>query len=139
MISGVVQEGVGELENVISEIQRAVIGFSQGTAVLAQDQNSQLDLLAASIRLLNELSTRTGQRLEVLVYGSASTEGTPASNQMLRAVRAQNVREALVARGLPADMIYTISTGDPRRSGLETTEAERAAMRSVTFDVLKRN
>ena len=136
--SGLSETSAVVIGEIIADIERTSIEFGQGSSVLAGDQRVELDSLAAVLGRLSVLNSTEGYRYEVLIHGYASTEGTEAANRVLSAARANSVRDALIDRGLPSGMISTIGTGDPLLPGVETSEAERAANRSVTFDVIQR-
>lgn len=125
-----------EINDVISRIRNTSISFTQGSSVLSQNQRPVLNRLVDDIQLLESLGAMVDRN--VLIYGSTSSEGELSANQRLGEARARSVREALLTAGLPLELITAIDTGDPRVSSFELSEAERAANRIVTFDVVER-
>ena len=136
--SELTEAGAVAVGDVIAEIESTSIEFAQGSSVLTAAQSETLDGLVSVLARLNDLNQAEGYNYEVLIYGYASTEGSAIANQALSTARANNIRNELIARGLPSRMISTVGTGDPLVPGVETTEAERAINRSVTFDVFQR-
>jgi OOP family OmpA-OmpF porin len=79
-----------------------------------------LDLVAAALRRVEGLA--------VTVVGHTDSSGDPATNLALSEERAEAVRAALEARGLPASMLRVVGRGgtEPVRvDGVEDVEASR--------------
>ncbi|MFK7849322.1 MAG: OmpA family protein [Rhodothermales bacterium] len=133
---GVAEDVSAEINDAIAEIRNTFISFAQGASVFAQNQRPELNRLVDRIQLLEALGAMADRN--VLIYGSASSEGDLNANQRLSQARARSVREALVTAGLSLELITAIDTGDPRVSSFESSEAERAANRRVTFDIVER-
>ncbi len=132
----VTEDVSAEINDAITEIRNTSISFGQGSSVLTQNQRPALSRLVDRIQLLERLGAMVSRN--VLIYGSASSEGDLNANQRLSEARARSVREALLTAGLSLELITAIDTGDPRVSSFESSEAERAANRTVTFDVVER-
>ena len=70
-----------------------------------------------------------------MLQGRADQTGAETKNEALSAQRAQSVYDALMARGIPADMIRAVGLGDskPLRHGSPAYQLE--VNRSVTLEV----
>ena len=133
--SRVVSSLDADLQAAIEAIESATVQFSQGSAVLDSRQLEQIDRVFEMLTLLNDIRVMRNQQLTVTLRGYTSAEGAPAANAVLSTARARIVRDALVARGLPADLFSAIGEGDQLIPGTETSEAQRALNRSVAFAV----
>lgn len=80
------------------------ISFANGSASLSPDATQQLDLAA---RLFRDIHP-------ALMYsiGHSDAVGDEFSNVLLSAERARTVKQALVARGIPADRLYIQAFGE---------------------------
>jgi OmpA-OmpF porin, OOP family len=80
--------------------------FDTGTATLKPGAATTIDRLAQFMRDYPERSVR--------IEGHTDSAGSEETNQSLSERRAQAVREALLARGLPAERIATLGYGEAR-------------------------
>ena len=119
----------------LDALERQSLHFVVGTARLAPGQEVVLDTLAAEVRALFEDARKLGKNVRLQILGHASAEGPPALNLRLSRQRAEAVRAALIARGLPADALEAVGTGRPRFPNA-TTDEERAQNRSVSYRVV---
>ncbi len=119
----------------IEALERETLRFVVGTARLAPGQEVALDTLAAEVRALFEDARKLGKNVRLQILGHASADGPPAVNERLSRQRAEAVRQALIARGLPADALEAVGTGRPRFPNATTAE-ERAQNRSVSYRVV---
>ncbi len=92
------------------------ITFTDGSAALSDDANKKLDLAARLFRDANPVLMFT--------TGHSDNSGDEYANLLLSARRAQAVKKALVARGIPADrlLLRAMGASDP-----VTNEAPSAA------------
>ena len=126
------------MEQTIAYIESTSIIFTQGSVAIDADQAQALQDISRAIGSL-AAELQTGNRvLEIVLSGYVSTEGSEATNRLLSQQRAEAVREALVAYGISRDYITALGTGAPRIPGVERTESDRIANRSVTFSVTVR-
>lgn len=104
------------------------IAFVEGSA--------ELDAIAgATIDAIAELARHClGGGLTMDIGGHTDDIGQPAHNLALSQARAEAVREALVARGLPPVRITADGYGDTRPVADNATEAGRAHNRRITID-----
>ena len=68
---------------------------------------------------------------KMVVEGHTDAQGSESSNQELSQRRAQSVRDYLVSRGVPNDMISAVGVGQHRPVSDNTTAAGRANNRRV--------
>ncbi len=78
---------------------------------------------------------RTNPGLSVTVQGHCDERGTEAYNMKLGAQRAESVKQYLVAQGIPAHRLATISYGKSRPAALGHDEASWAKNRRAEFQV----
>ena len=134
--SRVVSDLSTSFQAAIEAVEVARVQFAQGSAILNATQLQELDGVFALLTQVNDMGTSLNQPFTVALHGYTSAEGDPATNAALSTSRAQIVRDVLVARGLPAALFTVIGEGDQLVPGTETSEAQRALNRSVTFDVV---
>jgi outer membrane protein OmpA-like peptidoglycan-associated protein len=89
----------------------AVISFAQGSSTLAPQDLERLAALAQNAG---------GWRFEL--RGSSSPEGDAASNRALAQARAQAVKDALLAAGLPAARVQVAPEPEQAAAGLPAAE-----------------
>ena len=119
----------------IDALERQSLRFLTGTARLAPGQGAALDALAATVRALLDDARKLGKNVRLQILGHASADGLPAVNLRLSRQRAEAVRSALLARGLPAEALEAVGTGRPRFPDATTAE-QRAQNRSVSYRVV---
>lgn len=127
-----------EHERVTVALDPAVVRIAGG-AVEIRDEirfETGADVLdPASLAVVDELAAllAADPRVRLLrVEGHASETGDSAANYALSARRAEAVRARLIDRGIAADRLVAIGTGEARVRG----GGEDAASRRVTFTVL---
>ena len=114
--------------------QQAVL-FPVNSSALTADQSIRIDNIEESLDKLQETAEKLGHKIHVVLYGRADHTGPEAKNATLSQERAQQVYEALLERGIPADMISAVGLGDtqPIRHGSPAYQLE--VNRSVTLKV----
>jgi outer membrane protein OmpA-like peptidoglycan-associated protein len=80
-----------------------VLHFDSGSAIVRQQD---LPLLDQASRLY-----RAGNPLVMIVTGSADTTGSAAANLRLSQLRANNVLQGLVSRGIPVERFQVMAKG----------------------------
>lgn len=97
--------------------------FDTGQATLKEGAQSKLDQLASVLK--NHPERR------VMVEGFTDSVGGADSNLVLSRARAESVRSALMARGVPADRIEARGNGQMRPVASNSTQAGRQQNRRV--------
>lgn len=113
-----------ELSRLLADAQ---IRFETGRADIRADSSQLLDQLAQAAR-----QCPGSLRIE----GHTDGTGAAAANQALSEARAQAVRAALIARGLPAERLLAQGYGASRPLAGNQTAAGRAANRRIEFRAL---
>jgi outer membrane protein OmpA-like peptidoglycan-associated protein len=120
-----------EVEAANLQIEKAVIRFEVGSAKPPLDAVDRIEELAVAMnRVLRENpSTR------VIVTGHTDEVGGTDANFQLSRERAQEIADALITQGIPANRIQVIAAGNgqPVRPG--DTLWDRASNRSVSFRI----
>ncbi|HST21985.1 MAG TPA: OmpA family protein, partial [Blastocatellia bacterium] len=112
------------IETLKQQIEQSSITFDTGSAELLPNQDGALRKIASDMQALGSLSQEIGKAVRVEISGYTDQSGTEESNQRLRQQRAENIRAALIERGVKPDEV--ISTG---------AQARRTVERKVTFRV----
>ena len=107
---------------------RILITFPNGGTRITPEADKQLDLAARLFRDANPVLMFTS--------GYADNTGDEYGNLLLSARRAQAVKKALVARGIPADrlLLQAFGTSDPADTSDPTAAANRRVV--VTWRLL---
>jgi OOP family OmpA-OmpF porin len=104
-----------------------VLHFDPGSAIVRQQDVALLDQAA---RLY-----RAGNPIVMIVTGSADATGSAAINLRLSELRANNVLQGLVARGIPVERFQVIAKGqtDPVVPTPPETSEERNRRVEITW------
>jgi OOP family OmpA-OmpF porin len=116
------QEAAPEPEPEVMEPEQFMVFFGLDDASISQAQEAKI---RDAVRQANEMGDAS-----VSVTGHADTTGSVEYNQELSLRRAQNVRDALVARGVDADAISIAARGEsqpanPTGDGVRSRENRR--------------
>lgn len=96
------------------------------------------ELTPASAKILDALAERLkSENVRIKITGHSCALGSKEINQRISEKRAQVVKEALVARGVPAERIDTQGAADTEPAGDNRTVAGRVASRRVTFRIVE--
>ena len=119
----------GDLQADIKSVENGNIRFASGRAELTPEAMAEVKRLAQLWQ--NIAAQAPGSRMELT--GRADSSGAAQTNETLSRQRAEAVRDALVATGLPAAQI---SVQGARASQTTGPSREDADSRKVTFRVL---
>jgi OOP family OmpA-OmpF porin len=116
-------------------LEQQVLLFPVNSSALTADQLIRIDNIEESLDKLQETANKLGHNVRVILYGRADQTGAETKNAALSQQRAQHVHDALLERGIPADMISAVGLGDtqPIRHGSAAYQLE--VNRSVTLKV----
>ena len=107
-----------ELTALRRQLEARVVLFAARSISLAEPARSDLAETARLAAALLDASSRLGQTARIAIVGHASAEGPTASNRALSLGRAEAVRVALIASGLPAARLVASGAGvDPATPG----------------------
>jgi OOP family OmpA-OmpF porin len=122
------------LAELTRDVQQYVVRFEGGASAMI-DAKDDLQPLAESIKSLLSASVAAERQVEIRIVGHAAKRGSDEFQQELSEMRAEVVRTALAARGIPAERLTASAAGatQPARTG-GTTE-DLAANRRVTFQI----
>lgn len=108
----------------------AVVQFHSGSAQLTPDGVRLLDQAVASMRTRTDVA-------RVRIEGHADSHGTERGNYALSMQRAEVVRQHLISRGVPNNMLDVVGYGSDRPRVVEDGyHANRQENRRVEFSVL---
>lgn len=99
--------------------------FRYNESAIPAGETSKIDAAAAALL--------QGGGLVVLVEGNCDERGTNEYNLSLGEFRAQAVRERLVAAGVPAERVQTVSYGEEKPAAYGHDEASWAQNRRAEF------
>ena len=106
------------------------LGFDPATAQLVPASATTLDSVAAVLK--------NHPTAQIVLEGHTDNVGDPAGNRVLSKNRADAVKNALVARGIPADRITTAGLGQQMPITTNDTEEGRAQNRRTEIVVTRR-
>jgi OOP family OmpA-OmpF porin len=106
--------------------ENSTLFFVVNSAVVTDESSSKLKILT------DLLGTYT--KVNVVIEGHASSDGSTAYNQTLSEKRANSVKEALMAMGVDASRLETIGYGETKPTEDNSTAAGRTANRRVQFE-----
>lgn len=109
-------------------VQRFVLQFEPGTAMLTPDSQAQLPSILAQARAL--------PGGELVVVGHTDRTGSPQANDVLSLQRAQAVRALLVEQGFQPELIEAVGRGE--REPLVPTEANVDEPRNRRAEIIVR-
>ena len=108
---------------------RRKLTFATGAASLDDVDAGPVDALAGLAR-----HCLRGSHLVLEVGGHTDSVGAPESNRALSQKRAENVRAALVARGVPENRVHARGYGASEPVASDDTAQGRARNRRISFD-----
>ncbi len=111
-LEGVDRQGLApaeaaEYESLRSRIDQRALYFSDSGAELGDKQQPLLDALARELRRLQELGRTLERPFHVIITGRTDGVGAEAYNKALAEARARAIREQLVSRGVPPELLET--------------------------------
>ncbi|WP_338866903.1 OmpA family protein [Myxococcus stipitatus] len=106
------------------------VGFEDGSATLTPQSDASVGQLASVLREKPEARVR--------IAGHTDSTGDPAANQQLAQRRAEAVRSALVADGIPANRVDVASVGSEKPVANNDTTQGRDMNRHIEVQMLSR-
>lgn len=124
-----------EFAGSMTRLEARQVRFAAMSAELSPQSIEEVVQAAADIRAVKERAEALSQYVIVKVVGSADPLGDVAKNDKLSQLRAEKVRAALVAEGVPPTVLIAFSIGAPVGGEAEHTTEHRLLNRSVFFRV----
>jgi OOP family OmpA-OmpF porin len=115
-------------EQVIGALNLAAINFGTGSSDLP---GTTQPLLASAARALAALPPET----RIVIHGHTDNRGAIDANLALSNQRAEAVRAALVARGVPTERLTAQAHGDSRPVASNATEEGRFRNRRIEYSL----
>jgi OOP family OmpA-OmpF porin len=125
------------LDAAVEAMTQRTLRFLPGTAQLRPDQQEALRALDSTAQHLLGIVEAADSPVRLQVVGHASTEGSSAFNVRISQARADTVRQRLIELGWAPDRLTALGTGTPRFPSADATAEERAANRSVSFQIVR--
>ena len=123
-----------ELQALQTTLGEQVVRFDVDTARGKADAPT-LQRLARDLQRLQGLAREQGQTARVVLVGHSDATGTLARNLMLSRLRAEWLREQLLALGVDSALLTVHAAGSSEPVSTETSPAGRAQNRSVTLTI----
>jgi OOP family OmpA-OmpF porin len=118
------------------ELERRAFRFPTGSADIPPEQNFFLEDVGSQIISLIQSASGLGKTVSIQVRGNHDPVGTEAFNSMLARSRAENVRAALVALGVPSARLTAVPEDLQKETCSAVKEEERMFCRSASFRVI---
>ena len=119
------------IPELLNRVNRTVIHFAPGSAIVDPSQRPTLSALAGVLRSLDQTGAQSGQRVQLKILGLADDTGPATLNLQLSKQRAEAVLAILGGEHLGASMMVTAGAGGSLDKG--GVPAGYAAQRIVTF------
>jgi len=114
----------------VGEISSIQIGFDVGETALAPEQSTGLDKVSEHYNNIERLAKKLNRSTNLVIVGASDSTGERSFNQRLSGQRSLVVREALIARGLKPEHVFSVGIGEIELPGnIKTT-------RKVLFNVM---
>jgi outer membrane protein OmpA-like peptidoglycan-associated protein len=110
------------------EIERLSFPFEKGQAALALAERGRLADAAGRIDALLGLARRIGRAVIVRISGYADPSGAPEQNLKLSRDRADHVRAALAAHGIPESVMKICGEGSVGAEAGDASHQRRAVI-----------
>jgi outer membrane protein OmpA-like peptidoglycan-associated protein len=116
------------------QLERNEIRFGLGTADIPADEVRTLNRIASEISAMLGAAAFTGREVRIEILGSTDPRGKPELNASLARDRAEGVRAALAALGIPGEHMTAKGSASP--CGLARA-SDDAACRTAALRVLE--
>ena len=123
------------LKDLRARIESTSVSFPLGSSILENEQINSLQTLAQEMREFFDKARLLNTVLVVHIVGHADRHGSESFNRLVSHERALAVRSALVAYGLPSDLIKASGMGSEMALSTAPAAKTPAANRRVTFHV----
>jgi hypothetical protein len=123
------------LEELKDQLEKRAFRFMTGSSEIPPEQRFLLEDVGSQMILLIQAATGLGQSIQIQVRGNHDPVGAEQFNAALARSRAENVRAALVALGVPAARLSAVPEDLEKETCSAVKEEERLFCRSASFRV----
>jgi hypothetical protein len=119
------------------QLEKRAFRFMTGSADIPPEQLFLLEDVGSQMNALLQAATALGKTVQIEVRGNHDPVGTEELNAVLSLSRAENVRTALVALGVPAARLIAKPEDREKQTCSAVAEEERLFCRSASFRVIE--
>jgi outer membrane protein OmpA-like peptidoglycan-associated protein len=124
-----------KLLNSKDSIEQQVIRFTVASPKLESSELAKIDVLAAQLSFVRRQAAGITSPIAIEIIGHTDRSGQEAANTLLSQKRAEEVRKALVERGVPSNMLRVKGVGASRPALAESDSYLEDLNRRVTIHV----
>ena len=125
-----------QLAELKDQLQKRAFRFTTGSADVPPEQRFLLEDVASQMISLIQAARALGRTIQIEVRGNHDPVGTEELNSVLARSRAENVRAALVALGVPVARLTAVPDDREKETCSAIQEEERMFCRSASFRVI---
>ncbi len=118
------------------DLEKRALRFMTGSAEIAPEQRQLLEDAASQMLALIRSTTALGKTIQIQVLGNHDPIGPEEVNSGLARTRAENVRSALIALGVPAAFLIASPEDVQKETCAAVKEEERMSCRSASFRIV---
>jgi len=127
------QRRISELKD---ELEKRAFGFTTGSAQILPEERFLVEDVGSRMLALSQAATALGKTIRIQVRGNHDPVGSEKFNSALARTRAENVRLALIAFGVPSDILIAVREDLEKETCGAVAEEERMVCRSASFRVV---
>jgi outer membrane protein OmpA-like peptidoglycan-associated protein len=124
------------LDDLKDQLEKRAFRFATGSADIPPEQRFILEDVASQMLSLIHAAADLNKPVRIEVRGNHDPVGTERLNSVLARSRAENVRAALVAVGVPSDRLTAVPEDLEKETCSAVKEEERMFCRSASFRVV---
>jgi OOP family OmpA-OmpF porin len=125
-----------QLTELKDQLERRAFRFMTGSAEVPPEQRFLLEDVGSEMLLLIQAGSAFGKSIQIEVRGNHDPVGTEKFNAALSRARGENVRDALIALGVPAARLAAVPEDREKETCSAVKEEERMFCRSASFRVI---
>jgi outer membrane protein OmpA-like peptidoglycan-associated protein len=118
------------------DLQKRAFRFATGSAEIPPEQRFLLEDVGSQMISLIQAADAVGRTIQIEVRGNHDPVGAEALNSVLSRSRAENVRAALIALGVPSARLTAVPDDLEKETCSAVKEEERMFCRSASFRVI---
>jgi hypothetical protein len=125
-----------QLAELRDQLEKRAFRFMTASAIIPPEQRFLLEDVGSQMISLIQAATALGRTIQIQVRGNHDPVGTEEFNSALARSRAENMRDALVALGVPAARLTAVPEDLEKETCSAVKEEERMFCRSASFRVI---